>query len=130
MSIDHPYLCVYASQAAACIGENRHKKLCDAAEAFWERADSASYRAALARNGIYTDEEILSRVGHAHPEVSDMLRAAAKSADSSTEVAEKYASLATRFQDFADENKIEDDVRRVVDDAHRKTTYTTYRNTR
>lgn len=130
MSIDHPYLCVYASQAAACIGENRHKKLCDAAEAFWERADSAGYRAALARNGIFTDEEILSRVGHAHPEVGDMLRAAAKSADSSTEVAEKYASLATRFQDFADENKIDDEVRRVVDDALRKTSYTTYGNAR
>jgi hypothetical protein len=121
---------VYASQAAACIGENRHKKLCDAAEAFWERADSKSYRAALTRNGIFTDEEILTRVEHAHPEVSDMLRTAAKNVDSSTEVADKYASLATKFQEFADENKIDDEVRRVVDDALRKTSYTTYGNAR
>lgn len=130
MSIDHPYLCVYASQAAACIGENRHKKLCDAAEAFWERADSKSYRAALSRNGIFTDDEVLARVEHAHPEVSDMLRTAAKNVDSSTEVADKYATLATKFQEFADENKIDDEVRRVVDDALRKTSYTTYGNAR
>ncbi len=130
MSIDHPYLCVYASQAAACIGENRHKKLCDAAEAFWERADSKSYRAAMIRNGIVTDEELLTRVENTHPEVSDMLRTAAKNVDSSTEVADKYATLAERFNDFADANKLDEETRRVVDDALRKTSYTTYGNAR
>lgn len=123
-----PYLCVYASQAAACIGDNRHKKLCDAAEAFWERANAKSYREALARNGITTDEEILARVGQSHPEVADMLRTAAKNVDSSTEVADKYATLATKFHDFADENKFSDETRKVVDDALRKTSYTTYGN--
>lgn len=139
MSIDHPYndqyvdppyLCVYASQAAACIGENRHKKLCDAAEAFWERANSKSYRAAMVRNGITTDEEILCRAEHVHPEVSDMLRTAAKNVDSSTEVADKYASLASKFNDFADANRLDEETRRVVDDALRKTSYTTYGNAR
>lgn len=123
-----PYLCVYASQAAACIGENRHKKLCDAAEAFWERADAESYRSALFRNGILTDDEILARVEHTHPEVADMLRVAARNVESSTEVADKYATLANKFQDFAEENKFGMDTRRVVDDALRKTSYTTYGN--
>lgn len=130
MSIDHPYLCVYASQAAACIGENRHKKLCDAAEAFWERADARSYREAMTRNGIVTDDEILCRAEHSHPEVSDMLRMAAKNVDSSTEVADKYAALANKFNEFADVNKIDEETRRVVDDALRKTSYTTYGNAR
>lgn len=123
-----PYLCVYASQAAACIGENRHKKLCDAAESFWERADARGYRAALSRNGILTDDEILSKVEHSHPEIADMLKTAAKDASSSTEVADKYATLATKFHEFADENKLSEDKRKVVDDALRKTSYTTYGN--
>ena len=125
---DRLYLCVYASQAAACIGENRHKKIEDAVEAVWERADEAGYRAARTRNGILTDDEILARVETTHKEVGDMLQAAGSRAESSTEVAHKYQSLSHRFNSFADEHKLGEADRRVIDDALRKTSYTCYGN--
>ncbi len=123
-----PYLCVYASQAAACIGENRHKKISDAVETVWERADAVGYRAARRRNGILTDDEILAKAETAYVEVADMLKAATTRAESSTEVASKYSTLSTKFQQFATENKLGEDERRVIDDALRKTSYTSYGN--
>ena len=122
------YLCVYASQAAACIGENRHKKIGDAVETVWERADAAGYRAARRRNGIVTDDEILSRAEHAYAEVADLLSAATTRAESSTEVARKYSSLSSRFHTFAEEHKLGETECRVIDDALRKTSYTKYGN--
>ena len=123
-----PYLCVYASQAAACIGENPHKKMGDAVEQVWERADRAGFRAALRRNAIVTDDDVLARALTAHPEVTDIMKAADVPAGTSAEVASKYASLSSRFKAFAGENKLDRSSVRVVDDALRKTSYTTYGN--
>lgn len=123
-----PYLCVYASQAAACIGDNPHKKLSDAVEAAWERADRSSFQAALRRNAVVTDDDVLQAARVSHPEIGDVLRAAAVGVDTSAEVASKYAALASRFRAFADANKLDDTAVRVVDDALRKTSYTCYGN--
>lgn len=123
-----PYMCVYASQAAACIGENPHKKMGEAVEQVWERAHRASYHAAMRRNAIVTDDDVLARTRTVHPEISDILRAAESPAETSVEVAHKYANLATKLKAFADENKLDRDSVRVVDDALRKTSYTCYGN--
>ena len=54
------YACVYASQAAACMGAHRHRKTGDAMLAFWERMDPLGFREALERNAIATDEQVVS----------------------------------------------------------------------
>ena len=125
---DELYMCVYASQGAACIGENKHKKVCDAVEVFWERADPTSYRRACKRNNILTDEEVLERLGASHPRVADMINRAGEEEPTSTDVANKYSKLSTEFSQYAANNYLSEDTCRVVDDAIRKTTYTTYGN--
>lgn len=122
------YLCVYASQGAACIGDNKHKKICDAAEAFWERAHSPSYRAALRRNMIMTSEEIIDRLEKIHPKIADIMKVAGSEEETSTDVAKKYSKLSSEFTNYANLNYISHELYGVVDDAIRKTTYTTYGN--
>jgi hypothetical protein len=130
LSIDNgPYLCCYASQAAACIGENKHKKICDAVQAFWERSDYQGFRIALHRNGILTEEEILEKARRQHPTIASLLRSASEIEETSTEVASKYSRLSNDFVEYANEHYMPEEVVRVVDDALRKTTYTTYGNT-
>lgn len=123
-----PYLCVYASQGAACIGDNKHKKICDAVEAFWERAHSPSYRAALKRNVIMTSEEIIDRMEKNHPKIADLMKVAGNEEETSTDVAKKYSKLSSEFTKYANLNYISHDLYGVIDDAIRKTTYTTYGN--
>lgn len=123
-----PYFCVYASQLAACINENRHKRPAEAAEIMWERADPDGYHEALRRNGVLTDEEHLQKIEHRYPEVLDMLKTADTSGDTSVEVAGKYSSISSKFCEFAENNKLSPEERRVVDDALRKTSYTTFGN--
>ena len=128
VSPDDLYLCVYASQAASSINENKHKKICDAVEMFWERSDPGGYRRACERNSIVTEDEVLRRVQNAHPKVADMLRRAAEEEETSTDVSNKYNKLSLEFTRYAFDNYICEETRRVVDDALRKTTYTTYGN--
>ena len=71
-----PYLCVYASQAAACIGENKHKKMSDSVETFWGRADMSSYKRALQRNNILTNDEIITRLEKTHPKIATLIKVA------------------------------------------------------
>jgi len=123
-----PYLCVYASQAAACINENKFKKIADAVETFWNRADTHSYKEAMRRNKILTNEEIVEKVEKNHPKIATLLKVASKEEHTSTEVAQKYAKLANELEKYADDNYFSDDIAAVVDDAIRKTAYTTYGN--
>jgi hypothetical protein len=125
---ERPYLCVYASQAAACIGENKYKKIGDAVETFWNRADSGSYKSAMRRNSILTNDEIVEKIEKNHPKVATLLKVASKEEETSTEVAQKYAKLSDEFVKYADDNYFSEDIAAVVDDAIRKTTYTTYGN--
>lgn len=124
----NPYLCIYASQAAACINENKYKKIADAVETFWHRADAESYNNAMARNNILTDDEIVDKVGKTHPKIAKLLQVASKEEESSTDVAEKYSKLSKEFERYAGDNYISNDIASVVDDAIRKTAYTTYGN--
>lgn len=122
------YLCVYASQGAACIGENKHKKICNAVETVWERINVSSYKNACRRNNIMTDDEILERLEHFHPKIAEIIRRAGEEEETSTEVANKYSRLSAEFMHYASNNYLSEDTCRVVDDAIRKTTYTTYGN--
>ncbi|AGE56286.1 hypothetical protein PBCVNEJV1_405R [Paramecium bursaria Chlorella virus NE-JV-1] len=129
MSTEAPYLCVYASQTAACINENRYKKIADAVETFWNRADPVSYKKAMRRNNVLTNDEIIDKVEKSHPKIATLLKVASKEEESSTDVAQKYAKLSDELGRYADDNYMSEDIAAVVDDAIRKTAYTTYGNT-
>ena len=123
-----PYLCVYASQAAACIGENRYKKISEAVETFWNRADSDSYNKAMRRNNLMTNDEIVEKVEQRHPEVAKLLSIASREEHTSTEVSEKYAKLSSDFEKYAGDHRFPGEIAAMVDDALRKSAYTSYGN--
>ncbi|AGE49034.1 hypothetical protein ATCVBr0604L_064R [Acanthocystis turfacea Chlorella virus Br0604L] len=123
-----PYLCVYASQAAACIGENRYKKIAEAVETFWSRADAESYRKAMHRNDLLTNDEIVEKVEKSHPTVATLLSIASREEHTSTEVSEKYAKLSSDFEKYAGDHRFSGEVAAMVDDALRKSAYTSYGN--
>lgn len=125
---NQPYLCVYASQAAACIGENRYKKIADAVESFWSRADSRSYSQAMHRNNLLTNDQIVETVEKRHPAVANLMNIASKEEETSTDVSQKYAKLSTVLEKYADEHYFPEEVILMVDDALRKTAYTSYGN--
>jgi len=125
---DDIYLCVYASQGAACIGDNKHKKICDAVGVFWKRAHLPSYEAAMKRNVIMTADEIIVRLEKNHPKIADIMKVAGNEEQTSTDVAKKYSKLSSEFAKYANLNYISHELYGVVDDAIRKTTYITYGN--
>ncbi len=119
------YLCVYASQVAACIGHNRHKKVGDAMLEMWQRVSPASYRDALARNGLKTDDDVLGELLQTNREVRalvDRSLTAASEVATSTQAAASYTGAAHEL----DRAALGDRERQVVDAALKKTVYTGY----
>lgn len=123
--MQQPYVCVYASQVAVCIGANRHKKASDALEAMWARINPAGYRAALARNGLRTEDqnvtEILARAPGVKALVDKTVGAACASSD---DVAERYDSVARELRGVRE--ALTPDEERLVDDVLKRNLYTTY----
>ena len=120
-----PFVCIYASQVAMCIGANRHKKICEAMELMWQRIDPASYRSALRRNGQRTEEEITEGILASHAELRDLVdQTLTVPCESSDQVARKYDCVA---RELAAVPLAEED-RRLVDDVLKRNLYTSYGN--
>lgn len=123
-----PYLCVYASQVAACIGRNRHRKVSDAMLAMWERVSPAGYREALARNQRKTDDDVLLDLLQTSTPVRSLLDRSATAAGevaSSAQAAASYLGAAHEL-DRLDRAELGDRERQVVDAALKRTVYTGY----
>jgi hypothetical protein len=120
-----PYICIYASQVAMCIGANRHKKISEAVELMWHRASPAGLQAALRRNAVRTDEDHVEDILRAQPEVRGLVDATLTSVcDSSDQVAERYDDLARGLRAVP----LPDEDRRLVDDVLKRNLYTSYGN--
>lgn len=120
-----PYVCIYASQVAMCIGANRHKKVGDALELMWQRIDPAGFRAALKRNDVKTDEELADKIIREHSEVQQLVELTLTAAcDSSDVVAKQYDCVA---RDLKAVHLPEED-HRLVEDVLKRNLYTSYGN--
>ncbi len=120
-----PYVCVYASQVAACIGANRHKKVSDAFEQVWERVDAESYHAALARNGLRTEAQSLTAIMAGNESVKSLVdRSMQTRCDSSQAVAGEYGDAQAALSLVP----LEPEAHRAVDDEIRKNLYTSFGN--
>jgi len=116
-------ICIYASQLASCIGFNRFKKPSDALECVWKRVSPNSFRDALVRNGIKTQEEVVENLMTSNQTVRNLLvHAEDTMTSSSDEVAREYGEISQRLAD-AELNWTE---RKLVDDAMKKTMYTSF----
>lgn len=116
------YICVYASQVAMCIGENRHKNVSDAVMMMWQRIAPASFRQALHRNNCTTDEERLRALMDVRGDVRALVSKSMTSAISSAEVSSCYANAQAELE----KAHLDREERRLVDDALRKNLYTSY----
>lgn len=120
-----PFVCIYASQVATCIGANKHKKISEAMELMWQRADVMGFRAALKRNRVKTDEEIAEDIIRSHDGVKELVDYTLTTpCDSSDQVARHYDLVAKGLKTVS----LNDEDRRLVDDVLKRNLYTTYGN--
>lgn len=120
-----PFVCIYASQVAMCIGANRHKKISEAVELMWQRVDPAGFRAALKRNHLRTEEEIADDIINARDDVRDLVDSTlAPACESSDEVAKQYDTVAKELRAVP----LPEEERKLVDDVLKRNLYTTYGN--
>lgn len=123
---NNPYVCIYASQVAMCIGANKHKKISEALEIMWHRVAPASFEAALKRNDLKTDEELAADIISTHTEIRDLVDLTlATPCESSDQVAEQYDSVA---KELAAVPRLHEEQRRLVDDVLKRNLYTSYGN--
>lgn len=118
-----PYLCIYASQVAMCIGSNRHKKISDAVLLVWQRIAPHSFWDAMKRNNLKTDEDVLRALMEKHGEVRALVdKSLTEAAHSSTEVATCYSSTLAELEqaDLGEQDK------ELVGTVLRKNLYTNY----
>lgn len=121
-----PYVCVYASQVAVCVGANKHKKPCEAVEAMWQRIDPNSFHAALARNGVRTEDQnvmdIMARVDGVRGLVDKSLTLPC---ESSTQVSSNFGAVTVELGSV---ENLEEDERKLVEDILKRNLYTTFGN--
>lgn len=125
MSGHGPFVCIYASQVAMCVGANKHKKISEAMEMMWQRTDAPCFRAALKRNHVRTEEEVAEDIIHSHAEVQELVNLTlATPCDSSDQVAKQYDTVAKELRTVS----LPEEDRRLVDDVLKKNLYTAYGN--
>ncbi len=122
-----PFLCVYASQVAACIGANRHKKISEALEATWARVAPEAYYAAMERNGLKTADQAINEIMAKSQAVKTMLDRSLipQETASSDHIASAYE---TQLQTVMNDADLLEDEKRAVDDVLRRNLYTTFGN--
>jgi len=113
---------LYASQIAACIGCNRHKKPAEAMEAMWERMAPDSYRDALRRTGCTTELDRLQELIRNDEVVKRVLDDSSVVCDHSQDVAAKYDSASRAIAKF---DMAPDDIR-AIDATVKRNLYTNY----
>lgn len=125
-SLHAPYVCIYASQVAMCIGANRHKKIGQALETMWQRVSPSTFQAALRRNRMKTADEIAEHIIASNPRVRDLVDRTLDPAgcDTSDQVASRYDSVAQELRDV----RLAEDDKKLVDEVLKRNLYTGYGN--
>lgn len=118
-----PYVCVYASQVAACIGANRHSKVSDAMVTMWQRISPHGFREAMRRNGLRTGEDLVRDIAAANADVRTLVeRSLGAASVTSQGVAASYEGVHEDLSGVA----LGELERQVVDAALKKNLFTAY----
>lgn len=120
--LGEPYLCVYASQLAACIGRHSHCRVGDAVLSVWERASPAGFREAMARNGLRTEDELVEDLVSSRDDLRALFDRSLRHEACSAGVAASYADVS---DELAAVDMDESD-RRLLGAALRKNLFTGY----
>ena len=122
-----PFLCVYASQVAACIGANRHKKISEAMDATWARVAPEAYYEAMERSGLKTADQSINEIMAKSQTVKTMLDRSLIPRESATSE-HVAAAYETQLKTVMCDADLQDDEKKAVDDALRRNLYTTFGN--
>jgi len=114
---------LYASQVAAAIGCNRHKKINDAMDLMWERLAPESYYAALRRNGVESEAERIDKLLSTDERARVVLETSMLTCATSSDVATKYDSVARKIDSF---DSLSENDRKLIDSAVKRNLYTNY----
>lgn len=117
---------LFASQIAACIGYNRHKRPWESMESMWERTRPDMYRQALVRNGCLTEAERLDKIVDRHEGLSSILETSLQEYQSSHDVARTYDIVSQQIKDLGSTLDISTDDQAVIDSIAKRNLYTTY----
>lgn len=118
-----PFVCVYASQVAACIGANRHQKVSDAVKKMWQRISPEGFQSALDRNGLKTEDAAIRDLAVANVAVRSLVQRSLLPPDSSCEAASTYAGVHGELSGLA---SLMDDEKQLVDSALKRNVFTSY----
>lgn len=113
---------LYASQIAACIGCNRHKRPAEAMEAMWERMSPETYRDALRRTGCTTEADRVQCMIEQSKLIKDIVDSSTLTCTDSQDVAVRYDSVSKVVArlDLPEEDK------KVIDATVKRNLYTNY----
>jgi hypothetical protein len=122
---NQPFVCIYASQVAMCIGANKHKKISEAVDLLWHRCDAPSFRAAMRRNRLKTEDELTDDIISSNADVKQLVDLTLTApCDSSDQVAKQYDSVTKGLRSVP----LPDEDRKLVDDLLKRNLYTHYGN--
>jgi len=114
---------LYASQIAACIGSNRHKKPAEAMEAMWERVAPDSYKNALVRTGCTTETDRVHELTESVLVLQNIIDESNIECDHSQDVAVRYDAASRAISKLED---IDTDDKKVIDAVVKRNLYTNY----
>lgn len=115
-------LILYASQIAACIGCNRHKKPYEALESMWERVSPESYRDALRRTGCTTEADRVQQMIDADSFIRQVVEESTIACADSNDVASRYDAASKTIARL----EMTSDDKRVLDATVKRNLYTNY----
>lgn len=122
-----PYVCVYASQVAVCIGSNRYKKVHEAVDMMWHRIARASYADAMRRNNLKTETQNMLDIMTRNDEVRKLVdETATLPCKSSDQVAQNYDAVSRKLDHTAADLSAEE--KQLVEDVLKRNLYTNYGN--
>lgn len=113
---------LYASQIAACIGCNKHKKPAEAMESMWERMDPESYRDALRRTGCTTEADRVQHMLESNEFIKNVIDQSTLACTHSQDVAIKYDAASRMISNM--DLPVED--KKVIDSTVKRNLYTNY----
>jgi hypothetical protein len=99
------FVCVYASNLAACIGANRYKPRHEVMEDMWRRLDPAGYDAAFSRNRVLSRERLLAKALRDNEQVAVAVAEAALRDNASSSAAESTAETVKTMIDTSVSDK-------------------------
>lgn len=121
------FVCVYASNLAACVGMNRYKGTHEALEDLWQKLDVQGYRAAFARNARQTKKDALDAALKTNAKVVEAVAEALQTENSSSS---DTVGATDRVNKLIDEQKLAPETTKLIKEHTQSKVFTKYGSNR